>query len=500
MNSKMFFHRALLLFLVSLLFHGCGGKPNQEGTVVFSSDLNNMSQWVEYSDHISYRDLASPINESSKTKFKRIPGSESGLEFVNELSFKNFHKNYYLVDGAGVTVGDYDGDGLPDIFMAGQDSGSRLYRQTAPWVYEEVTEAAGLPLEDPWASGTAFVDMDNDGDLDLFVCYRGSPNRYYINLGNGKFHMTEFALEPGDRSAATMIAVIDVDRDGDLDAYLVGNRLQRWQEKFNYHLQFTVGEDGKRKPSPGFERDVMFVNGQHMVELGTQDHLLLNTKPVADQPPNFQLAKQKSGLATDWSLGLAATWFDANNDRSPDLYVSNDFEGADHFYQNNRGQFVESTANSLAATSLYSMGADYGDLNNDGWLDFITADMSNTTHFKSKVMMGDMDSLGWLLDWAIPRQAMRNFLHINAGTGDFLESAFFSHLSSTDWTWSVLCGDLDLDGREDIFFTNGLYRNLQDADLANEMQVNAPPITRISVAGSGTTAAVAVNISWKSPG
>lgn len=465
---------------VCLLTLGCGKVENPQAVAVATSADSAqgptavIAEWVKASDQLSYRSLAKPIADASEgttTRFERVPAKLSGLSFVNQLKFENFHQNYYLVAGSGVTVGDYDDDGLPDVFMAGQDAGSRLFRQTEPWVFEDVTESAGLPLEDGWASGTAFADMDGDGDLDLFVCYRGSSNRYYINLGNGKFRGTEFALDAPDRTAPTMVAVMDADLDGNLDAYLVGNRLQRWQEKFQYRLKFNKDDQGLRVPAPGYERDVMFVNGRHLVELGTKDHLLLNPDPKRDQVPRFKLAKdQEMGLIGDLSLGLAATWFDGDNDRQPDLYVSNDFEGPDHFYLAKSGKFVESTGDSLAATSLYSMGADYGDLNNDGWLDLITADMSNTTHFKSKVMMGDMNNLGWLLDWAEPRQAMRNFVHINAGTGEFLESAFYSHLSSTDWTWTVLCADLDLDGREDVFFTNGLYRNLQDADFSDELK------------------------------
>ena len=161
-----------------------------------------------------------------------MPSSETGLSFTNELAFENWWKNYYLITGSGVTVGDYDDDGLPDIFLGGQDSSSRLFRQVRPWAFEDVTEAAGIPLDDGWASGAAFADMDNDGDLDLLVTYRGSPNRYYINRGDGTFQGRYFVLEEeGMKPSPTMIAVIDADRDGDLDAYLLGYRLQRWQEE-----------------------------------------------------------------------------------------------------------------------------------------------------------------------------------------------------------------------------------------------------------------------------
>lgn len=339
--------------VILLLIMGCGTADDpQAGDPVevakTQESIAARAEWVNESDQLSYRPLAQPglrAGSGSTAKFERIPAKLSGLNFSNQLAFENFHQNYYLVAGAGVTVGDYDDDGLPDVFMAGQDAGSRLFRQTEPWIFEDVTESAGLPLQDGWASGTAFADMDGDGDLDLFVCYRGSSNRYYINLGNGKFRGTEFALDAPDRTAPTMISVMDADLDGNLDAYLVGNRLQRWQEKFQYRLKFNKDEKGLRVPARGYERDVMFVNGRHLVELGTKDHLLLNPEPQKDQVPSFKLAKdQEMGLIGDLSLGLAATWFDADNDRTPDLYVSNDFEGPDHFYCAEDGKFVERLA------------------------------------------------------------------------------------------------------------------------------------------------------------
>ena len=237
----------------------------------------------------------------------------------------------------------------------------------------------------------------------------------------------------------------------------------------NKALQLVKLPDGTHTLDPAYDRDIALVHGRYVVELGTSDHLLVNSGTLADGPYEFQLAGAESGIAPDLGMGLAATWFDADNDRWPDLYVSNDFTSPDRFYCNEGGKFVERSGERLAATAMFSMGADQGDLNNDGRLDLITADMSFTTHFKSKVNMGDMNDIGWLLDTAEPRQAMRNFVHINTGTGRFLETARFSHLASTNWTWAVLCGDLDLDGREDVFFTNGLIRNFQDADRNEQL-------------------------------
>lgn len=427
--------------------------------------------WIVESENLAYRNLNPIAKTSGAKRFERITAKESGLDFINELSFDAMIKHHYLINGAGLAVGDYDGDGLPDVFMAGQESGSRLFRQTTPWTFTDATEDAGLPLEDGFASGAAFADMDNDGDLDLLVCYRGSPNRYYINLGNGTFKSSTFSFEPDNRSGTTMISVMDADSDGDLDAYLVCNRLDRWQDIHGNHLRVIKDDDGNLWPAKGYEEDVMFVNGKYQIELGRRDYLMMNTGTPADTALQYGIADESHGLILDWALGLAANWCDFNNDQMPDLYVSNDFEMGDHLYINSGHGLKEMTGQLLSAVSLYSMGADCGDLNNDGWMDLISTDMANTTHYKSKISMGDMDSKGWLLDLSEPRQAMRNFVHINTGTGRFLETARFSHMASSDWTFSVLCGDLDLDGREDVFYSNGLLRNVNDSDLNNEFKL-----------------------------
>ena len=95
----------------------------------------------------------------------------------------------------------------------------------------------------------------------------------------------------------------------------------------------------------------------------------------------------------------------------------------------------------------------------------MTTDMSATNHYKSKLNMGNLDSALWFLELAEPRQYMRNALYVNSGTDRFLESAHLSGLESTDWTWSTRFCDMDNDGWVDLFFANGMIRNVMDADL-----------------------------------
>ncbi len=130
------------------------------------------------------------------------------------------------------------------------------------------------------------------------------------------------------------------------------------------------------------------------------------------------------------------------------------------------GTFENVVADAVPHTPWFSMGSDVGDLNNDGQLDLFASDMSASSHYREKVMMGNMDDMGWFLEWAEPRQYMRNALYLNAGGGRFREAAFLAGLSSTDWTWTPRIEDFDQDGHSDLFITNGVMRDNMDSDLS----------------------------------
>jgi hypothetical protein len=120
------------------------------------------------------------------------------------------------------------------------------------------------------------------------------------------------------------------------------------------------------------------------------------------------------------------------------------------------------------------MGADAGDLNNDGLMDLIASDMSGTTRYRRMIDMIDHERSGWFLDWAEPRQYMRNAVYYNSGKERFLEAAYLTGMADTDWTWSILLADLDNDGRLDVFVPNGMTRDWMDSDLAAQAKALPP--------------------------
>lgn len=397
----------------------------------------------------------------STGKFAKLTGEETGLYFVNELQLKNRRK--YLLNGAGLATGDFDNDGLVDVYAISQDGANRLFRQTSPWHFEDVTLTAGDLTGGIFkGTGAAFVDVNNDGWLDLYACNIDGPNQLYINQRNGGFLEEAEARGVQFPGATTMCSFADYDRDGDLDLYLVNNRiLSLAEEKPNVKLR-RIG--GSLVVPPEFADQVFLIDGR-VAEAGQKDCLYRN-----DGKGNFVDVTDAAGIA-GFDMGLSATWWDYDGDGWMDIYVANDLKSPDHLYQNQKdGTFLDVVSQTATHTPWFSMGADAADINNDGMMDFLVADMSSTTHYKQKTTMGEMGNSAWFLTTGKPRQFMRNTLLVNAGGDRFQEAANLAGLDSTDWTWSVKFGDLDSDGLVDLFVTNGVGRPLNDSDAEMEYQ------------------------------
>lgn len=424
---------------------------------------------------------------SGETLFRAVPPTESGLAFTNKLRRENRYT--YLTNGAGLAVGDYDGDGLLDAYMVSQDGPNKLFRQVAPMKFEDVTGRAGkVDGGAAWGSGATFADVDGDGDLDLYVCNIEAKNLLYVNQGNGRFveDAKRFGLDIV--AASTMAAFADYDRDGKLDLYLLTNRALHagWSQTPEVLRGFRPPQDTVRSPNdmvasleqwqqlsqlaasgklngtdplPEALREHFFTFRGKAYSAGQPDRLL---RQVGSK---FVDVTTSAGIA-DLGMGLSATWCDYDNDGYPDLYVANDLESPDVLYHNERnGSFRNVTKEALPHTAYYGMGSDAADVDGDGNFDFLIADMSMTTHEKAKVLMGDMNDARPVLMHADPPQVMRNALLLNTGRGKFQEAAKLAGVTSTDWTWSVLFGDLDHDTRVDLFATNGIARFDMDPDL-----------------------------------
>ena len=399
---------------------------------------------------------------SHPTLFRRLSPEESGVEFTNALEAENMRK--YLYNGAGVAIGDYDGDGRPDLYLVSLDGPNRLFEQRGGMQFEDVTAGAGVDGGDAWGTGATFTDVDNDGNLDLFVCNLASPNLLYMNRGDGTFVETAGQAGVDYKGGSTMGAFADYDRDGDLDLYLLTNRV------FYIGAEFPEVElrriNGQLAVHPDYKNQYIVLQGRYLAEAGESDILYRN-----NGDGTFSDVSEQAGIEEN-GMGLSATWWDYNDDGWLDVYVGNDKKTPDYLFRNNGdGSFTDVIEAVVPHTPWFSMGADFADINNDGLFDFLVGDMSSTTHFKQKTTMGAMSKSAWFLDSAVPRQYMRNALYLNTGTNRFMEVAYLTGLASTDWTWAVRFADLNTDGLADVFITNGTAKNSNNSDLLEEWEV-----------------------------
>jgi len=396
--------------------------------------------------------------------FEAVDPKVAGVDFEHRWPKKTKHRWEFAnaFAGGGVALGDYDGDGRPDLYLTRPVGGGRLYRNLGEWRFEDVTEKVGLAT-DGWTTGAAFADFDGDGDLDLFVAAYKGQNRLYVNDG-GRF--TEGAKAAGLDFAGASVsgAFADYDRDGDLDLFVVTNRVPPEGD-----IRGKPRRVGGRWVIPEAHRDFIQVlekpGGPVFANAGQQDRLYRN-----NGDGTFSDASVAMGIGGH-DIGLSARWWDFDDDGWPDLYVANDFFGDDRLYRNLEGmRFQEVAKMALPHTPWFSMGVDVADIDGNGWLDLFTTDMSGSNHFKQKLSMGDMSEDGWFLEHATPPQYMRNAMLLNTGSGRFTEAAQLAGVANTDWTWSPRLADLDEDGRVDLFVTNGMTRDFSDSDLRQRLK------------------------------
>ena len=440
-----------------------------------------------------------PSVKQSGPLFKKLTTQESGIDFVHHwvLPEEYPHDLETQMAGGGIAVGDFDKDGLPDIYLSRPFGGNRLYKNLGSGRFQDVTESAKVLDDTYWGGGASFVDIDNDGDLDLYACGHDCPNRLFVNLGNGTFAEQAKSFGLDFHGASVMMAFADYDNDGDLDGYLLTNRLN---PPASLKMGGAAKIDGKwvvPQEVREFRKILVHPNGKPIPIYAAQyDHLFENQGPNDQGQFTFSDVSAQAGIAGN-DHGLAAIWWDYNQDGLSDLYVANDFTDPDYLYKNKGdGSFEEVLAESVPHTPWFSMGADIGDINNDGRMDLFATDMAGTNHYKQKVSMGDMWSDMWFLDHSIPRQYMRNAMYLNTGTKRFMEIAFLAGLAQTDWTWAPRFADFDNDGHIDLFVTNGMTRDWQNSDLKHdaarlggketqagrEFWINQPPRTEANLA------------------
>ncbi|MBO0949901.1 VCBS repeat-containing protein [Fibrella forsythiae] len=413
-------------------------------------------------------------NES--TLFEKTDPAQTGLSFANmlqETEQENILSFEYFYNGAGVAAGDLNNDGRVDLYFTGNQVPNKLFLnesdtaksgKAVPLKFTDITATAGVAgRAGGWKTGVTLADVNADGWLDIYVCYSGMRpdslrrNQLFINNHTGPGNQsagavptfTERAAEYGlaDSGYSVQANFFDYDRDGDLDCFLINHNLKNYQRKEAAVMR------AERDYNAG---DKLFRNdGGHFVDVSESEGI--------------------KGNPLGFGLGVSVT--DANGDGWPDVYVANDFVEDDYLYINQRGTnatgsaFRDELRERINHTSYSAMGVDIADVNNDTRPDIFTLDMLPEDNARQKLLI-------WPDNWQVYQaqlkngfwhQNMRNMLQINqqtpGGSGHFAEVGQLAGVSATDWSWGALLADFDLDGRKDLFVSNGLGRDLTNADF-----------------------------------
>ena len=412
------------------------------GTALWLSCKNNTSEAP-----------ASSSPPDGPTRFELQEPAKTGVNFMNvfqENAGMNYMNFNYLYIGGAVGVGDFNNDGLQDLYMVATMGENKLFLNKGNFQFEDVTAKAGVAAAEGLKTGVAVVDINNDGWMDIYQCRTGlrpasRGNLLFINNHDGTFSENAALFGLNTPCASTQANFFDYDLDGDLDMYLLNHRVD-----FDQALQMRVEQDGKNvvhitTPTNEYDSDRLYRN---------------------EGNGRFTDVSKQAGIQQD-AFGLSVTITDINRDGYPDIYIGNDYVEPDNLFINNRnGAFTDRLADYIRHTTHFSMGADAADINNDGLCDLIVLDMKGEGNERQKQLATVMtpERYQLMVNYGYGHQIMHNMLQLNNGNGTYSEIAYLAGMSSTDWSWTPLVFDFDNDGYRDLFISKGHRREVTNMD------------------------------------
>lgn len=393
--------------------------------------------------------LLSGCGSNDNKLFTLMKKGDTGIDFRNileegqDLNVMNYS---YFYNGAGVSVGDINNDGLQDVLFTGNMVKNRLFLNKGNLKFEDITQKSGVSEMQGWCTGATMVDINSDGKLDIYICRSADINparrKNLLFINNGDLTFSEKAEEYGlaDQGYSTQASFFDYDKDGDLDMFLINHSLQQYSTGVQENVQL------RKQTNPDFSNKLFRNDNGHYSDVSNETGITSNVL----------------------TFGLGVAISDLNSDGWPDIYVSNDFNEPDYMFINNaNGTFTDKLAESMDQISMYSMGSDAADYNNDGLPDLVTLDMLPEDNKTQKMHSGaeNFDKMQFLFDRGFYFQFSRNMLQKNNGDGTFSEIGQLAGISNTDWSWAALFSDLDNDGNKDLFITNGYVKDYTDMDF-----------------------------------
>jgi enediyne biosynthesis protein E4 len=437
---------------------------------------------AEWQNSAGFRSAPLPVPTAGKAGFVQLPAAIAGILFTNQLAAARYLTNQIYLNGSGLAAGDVDGDGLADLYFCGLDNHNVLYRNLDDWKFEDITALAGVACPNLDATGVALADMDGDGDLDLIVNSVAGGTHVFLNDGKGHFGEAAEVLNGG--KGAMSLALADIDGDGYLDLYLANYRAVTIRDHPQTHLHgntvdgkpVILSVNGRPVTEPDLVGRFTLSETGKILEHGEADVLFRNQGGLRFSALSFtdgtfldEEGKRLTNPPYDW--GLSVMFRDLNGDGAPDIYVCNDFDSEDRIWINDgKGRFRAIPKLALRQTSMFSMGIDFADINRDGLDDCIVLDMLSRSHPKRHLQVGD-------LPLTYPRigeinnrpQYSHNSLFLNRGDGTYAQIAYYSGVQASEWSWTPVFLDVDLDGYEDLLVTTGHELEMMNADVAERI-------------------------------
>lgn len=415
--------------------------------------------------------------------FTELAPHSLGIDHKNLLAHSTSLTNQIYLNGSGVAVADVNNDDLQDLYFCGLESDNQLYLNQGNWKFTPAATGTAIACPGQASTGTAFADMDGDGDPDLLVNGIRSGTRLFLNDGTGQFTEATDAWGLRNRHGSSSMAIADVNGDGWLDLYVVNYRNETLRDEPDSPFDVRM-KDGKYelvsyRGRPGTDPDLVgrfsFDRNAGVLENGEADQLFLNQsgrsfRAVAWEEGLF-MNEDRSPANPPYDWGLSAMFRDLNGDQWPDLYVCNDFQSPDRIWINDgAGSFSPIWETAIQQTSLFSMGLDVADIDRDGHDDIFVVDMLSRDHLSRHTQV--MDAMAFAQYQATNgsrQQTPRNTLLHNRGNGDYAELARLAGIEASHWSWCPAFIDVDLDGYEDLLITTGHGRDAQQVDISRKI-------------------------------
>ena len=385
---------------------------------------------------------------SQEPLFELLSSKTTHVDFINKLTEtkeNNIITYEYFFNGGGVAAGDFNNDGLIDLYFTSNQESDKIYLNRGNLKFDDITLASGISMKGGWKTGVTLADVNDDGWLDIYVSYSGNfsrnqrRNKLYINQKNLTFKESASKFGIDDSGNTTQSVFFDYDKDGDLDLYVLNHNTKVMRNFDAQYAKKLIDEDaGDRlyeNLGNGKFTDVTLLAG-------------ISSNPIG------------------YGLGIVVS--DFNNDNWDDIYISNDYVEEDYLYINNQdGTFSNQLKSQLKHISNFSMGVDAGDINNDGLSDIITLDMLPEDNKRQKLIYApdNFELYNNMVSNGFHHQSMRNMLQLNNGNDSFSEIGQLAGISSTDWSWAAIIADYNNDGYQDLYVSNGYYRDMINRDF-----------------------------------